>query len=58
MRSREDEYSNLLAQVKEMGAAEDFEEIKSLYKDANDLLGNIVKLRLPLSRRRLCHLYV
>ena len=38
------QYSNLLAQVKEMGAAEDFEEIKSLYKDANDLLGNIVKV--------------
>ena len=26
-----------------MGAAEDFEEIKGLYKDANQLLGNIVK---------------
>lgn len=38
------QYSNLLAQVKEMGAAEDFEEIKGLYKDANDLLGNIVKV--------------
>ena len=38
------QYSNLLAQVKEMGAAEDFEEIKGLYKDANQLLGNIVKV--------------
>lgn len=38
------QYSNLLAQVKEMGAAEDFEEIKGLYKDANELLGNIVKV--------------
>lgn len=38
------QYSNLLAQVKEMGAAEDFEEIKALYKDANELLGNIVKV--------------
>lgn len=38
------QYSNLLAQVKEMGAAEDFEEIKGLYKDANHLLGNIVKV--------------
>ncbi len=38
------QYSNLLAQVKSMGAGEHFEEIKSLYKDANELLGNIVKV--------------
>lgn len=38
------QYSNLLAQVKSMGSGENFEEIKSLYKDANDLLGNIVKV--------------
>ena len=38
------QYSNLLAQLKEIGAAEDFEEIKRLYKDANQLLGNIVKV--------------
>jgi pyruvate carboxylase len=38
------QYSNLLAQVSSMGSAEDFETIKSLYKDANDLLGNIVKV--------------
>ena len=38
------QYSNLLAQVKEMGAADDFEEIKGLYRDANQLLGNIVKV--------------
>ena len=38
------QYSNLLAQVKEMGAADDFEEIKGLYRDANHLLGNIVKV--------------
>lgn len=38
------QYSNLLAQVKEMGSADQFEEIKHLYKDANDLLGNIVKV--------------
>ncbi|MCL2664385.1 MAG: pyruvate carboxylase, partial [Defluviitaleaceae bacterium] len=38
------QYSNLLAQVQEMGGAEDFEEIKKLYKQANDLLGNIVKV--------------
>lgn len=38
------QYSNLLAQVKSMGAGDHFEEIKALYKDANDLLGNIVKV--------------
>ncbi|MCU6763470.1 2-oxoglutarate carboxylase small subunit [uncultured Roseburia sp.] len=38
------QYSNLLAQVTSMGSADDFESIKSLYKDANDLLGNIVKV--------------
>lgn len=38
------QYSNLLAQVKAMGSGDHFEEIKVLYKDANDLLGNIVKV--------------
>lgn len=38
------QYSNLLAQVSSMGSPEDFEAIKALYKDANDLLGNIVKV--------------
>ena len=38
------QYSNLLAQVSDMGSPEDFEAIKGLYKDANDLLGNIVKV--------------
>ena len=38
------QYSNLLAQVTSMGSAGDFESIKALYKDANDLLGNIVKV--------------
>lgn len=38
------QYSNLLAQVKSMGSADEFEEIKHLYKQANDLLGNIVKV--------------
>lgn len=38
------QYSNLLAQVKEMGAGDSFEEIKMLYKEANELLGNIVKV--------------
>ena len=38
------QYSNLLAQVTSMGSADDFESIKVLYKDANDLLGNIVKV--------------
>lgn len=38
------QYSNLLAQVKSMGSTESFEEVKVLYKQANDLLGNIVKV--------------
>ncbi|MBQ7446849.1 MAG: pyruvate carboxylase [Eubacterium sp.] len=38
------QYSNLLAQVTSMGSPEDFEFIKVLYKDANELLGNIVKV--------------
>ncbi len=38
------QYSNLLAQVTSMGSPEDFEAIKALYKEANDLLGNIVKV--------------
>lgn len=38
------QYSNLLAQVKDMGSGDSFEEIKKLYKEANDLLGNIVKV--------------
>lgn len=38
------QYSNLLAQVESMGSAEDFQQIKSLYRDANELLGNIVKV--------------
>ncbi|MDY3745184.1 MAG: pyruvate carboxylase [Lachnospiraceae bacterium] len=38
------QYSNLLAQVTSMGSADDFEAIKALYKDANELLGNIVKV--------------
>ena len=38
------QYSNLLAQVKDMGDASDFTRIKELYKEANDLLGNIVKV--------------
>ena len=38
------QYSNLLAQVKEMASADDFSQIKELYKQANDLLGNIVKV--------------
>ncbi len=38
------QYSNLLAQVKAMGSEDSFLEIKELYKDANELLGNIVKV--------------
>lgn len=38
------QYSNLLAQVTEMGSKDNFEEIKELYRQANILLGNIVKV--------------
>ena len=39
------QYSNLSAQAASMGASsKDFEKIKLLYKEANDLLGNIVKV--------------
>ncbi len=38
------QYSNLLAQVADMGSLDNFEEIKKLYKEANELLGNIVKV--------------
>ena len=38
------QYSNLLAQVKEMGSEESFDEIKKLYKQANELFGNIIKV--------------
>lgn len=38
------QYSNLLAQVESMGMKNQFEEIKQLYKDANELLGNITKV--------------
>ncbi|KIR01795.1 Pyruvate carboxyl transferase [Lachnospiraceae bacterium TWA4] len=38
------QYSNLLAQVKAMGSEDSFDEIKALYKQANELLGNIVKV--------------
>lgn len=38
------QYSNLLAQVASMGAKDQFEDIKHLYKEANDLLGNITKV--------------
>lgn len=45
------QYSNLLAQVTEMGSPEEFEAIKGLYKEANDLLDNIVKVT-PTSKGR------
>lgn len=38
------QYSNLLAQVEAMGAKDQFEDIKILYKQANELLGNITKV--------------
>ena len=38
------QYSNLRAQVESMGAGDQFEDIKALYSQANDLLGNITKV--------------
>ena len=38
------QYSNLRFQVKEMGSADEFEHIKELYKQSNELFGNIVKV--------------
>ena len=38
------QYSNLRFQVKEMGSADDFDQIKELYRQSNELFGNIVKV--------------
>ena len=38
------QYTNLAAQVAAMDAKDQFEDIKKLYKEANDLLGNITKV--------------
>ena len=38
------QYSNFAAQVKEMGAGSDFNDIKRLYKEADEVLGNIIKV--------------
>ncbi|MBQ2619181.1 MAG: pyruvate carboxylase, partial [Oscillospiraceae bacterium] len=38
------QYSNLLAQVTEMGSKDEFERIKELYRQANEILGNIIKV--------------
>ncbi|MEG2295199.1 MAG: pyruvate carboxylase [Oscillospiraceae bacterium] len=38
------QYSNLLPQIKSMGLENQFEEVKMMFKHANDLLGNIVKV--------------
>ena len=38
------QYSNFAAQVKEMGAGNDFNDIKRLYKEADEVLGNIIKV--------------
>ena len=37
------QYSNFTAQVREVGAMERFDEVKKLYMDADDLMGNIIK---------------
>ena len=41
-----------------MGSPDDFEAIKGLYKDANDLLGNIVKVTPTSKQSVICYLYV
>ncbi len=38
------QYSNLCAQIKEMGVGNNFGEIRKLYKEADELLGNIIKV--------------
>lgn len=38
------QYSNLLAQVTEMGSKDEFEKIKELYRQANLILGNLIKV--------------
>lgn len=38
------QYSNLLAQVTEMGSKDEFEKIKELYRQANIILGNLIKV--------------
>lgn len=38
------QYSNLQAQAEQMNAGDRFEEIKELYAQANELLGNIIKV--------------
>lgn len=38
------QYSNLQAQAEQMNAGDRFEEIKDLYAQANELLGNIIKV--------------
>lgn len=38
------QYSNLYAQVESFGMAHLFEEVKNMYKDVNEMLGDIVKV--------------
>ena len=38
------QYSNFSAQLKDMGVGNNFKEIRRLYKEADDLLGNIIKV--------------
>ena len=38
------QYSNFTAQLKEMGVVNNFKEIRRLYKEADELLGNIIKV--------------
>lgn len=38
------QYSNFAAQVREMGGRSSFAEVKRLYKEADEILGNIIKV--------------
>ena len=38
------QYSNFTAQLREMGVVNNFKEIRKLYKEADELLGNIIKV--------------
>ena len=38
------QYSNFTAQLKEMGVVNNFREIRKRYKEADELLGNIIKV--------------
>lgn len=45
------QYTNLQFQAFSLGLAEQFEEIKAKYKEANMLLGDIIKVGQPVDRQ-------